>query len=283
MADVLSQAARARTTSSSAPTPATSTDLEEAGLNPEAFEDGGGQRSDTMLLLRFADGGAKMMSIPRDLYVADRGDRRLGQDQRRLQRRPAPAHPHDPAGARTSRSTTTSRSTSSASPSLVDSLGGVTIEFPNPAFDRNSGLDVQQAGPGRSSTARRRSPSCGRATTSRWSTAAEQPDRHRRPRPRHSASSSSSPRCSASSASRRTRSRSPGPRAASPAGSGSTTASACSRPCASRWRLRGVDPEPVRAAHRHRPQQRRLGAVPRRARGRDASSPGSAEHPRQRG
>src|SRR3546814_15962892 len=31
--------------------------------------------------------------------------------------------------------------------SLVDSLGGITIEFPNPAYDRNSGLDVQQAGP----------------------------------------------------------------------------------------------------------------------------------------
>ncbi len=43
--------------------------IAEAGLNPEAFEDGGGQRSDTMLLLRFADGEAKMMSIPRDLYV----------------------------------------------------------------------------------------------------------------------------------------------------------------------------------------------------------------------
>ncbi len=29
---------------------------------------------------------------------------------------------------------------------LVDSLGGITIDFPNPAFDTNSGLDVQQAG-----------------------------------------------------------------------------------------------------------------------------------------
>jgi LCP family protein required for cell wall assembly len=30
---------------------------------------------------------------------------------------------------------------------LVDSLGGITIDFPNPAYDRNTGLDVQQAGP----------------------------------------------------------------------------------------------------------------------------------------
>ena len=44
-------------------------DLVDAGLDPAGFADGGGQRSDTMLLLRFVDGEAKMMSIPRDLYV----------------------------------------------------------------------------------------------------------------------------------------------------------------------------------------------------------------------
>ena len=44
-------------------------DLIDAGLDPAGFADGGGQRSDTMLLLRFEDGEAKMMSIPRDLYV----------------------------------------------------------------------------------------------------------------------------------------------------------------------------------------------------------------------
>jgi len=30
---------------------------------------------------------------------------------------------------------------------LVDSLGGITIDFPHPAFDRNSGLDVRESGP----------------------------------------------------------------------------------------------------------------------------------------
>jgi anionic cell wall polymer biosynthesis LytR-Cps2A-Psr (LCP) family protein len=30
---------------------------------------------------------------------------------------------------------------------LVDSLGGITIDFPNPAYDKNTGLDIQQAGP----------------------------------------------------------------------------------------------------------------------------------------
>jgi anionic cell wall polymer biosynthesis LytR-Cps2A-Psr (LCP) family protein len=30
---------------------------------------------------------------------------------------------------------------------LVDALGGITIDFPNPAFDANSGLDITEAGP----------------------------------------------------------------------------------------------------------------------------------------
>jgi anionic cell wall polymer biosynthesis LytR-Cps2A-Psr (LCP) family protein len=43
--------------------------IKAAGLNPDAFKDGGGSRSDTILLLRFSGGKAYMMSIPRDLYV----------------------------------------------------------------------------------------------------------------------------------------------------------------------------------------------------------------------
>jgi len=38
-------------------------DLVDAGLDPAGFTEGGGQRSDTMLLLRFEGGQAKMMSI----------------------------------------------------------------------------------------------------------------------------------------------------------------------------------------------------------------------------
>ncbi len=30
---------------------------------------------------------------------------------------------------------------------LVDAVGGVTIDFPFPAFDTNTGLDIKQAGP----------------------------------------------------------------------------------------------------------------------------------------
>ena len=121
------------------------TELEEAGLNPEAFEDGGGQRSDTIMLLRFADGGAKMMSIPRDLFVelAETGgsgkiNAAYNGGPRRLiltvqQALNIPVHHYLEVDF-------------VSFASLVDHLGGVTIEFPNPAFDRNSGLDVQQAG-----------------------------------------------------------------------------------------------------------------------------------------
>lgn len=121
-------------------------DLIDAGLNPEAFADGGGQRSDTLLVLRFGDGGAKMMSIPRDLYVPIAGTGGSAKINSAYNGGPTrlietvqqslgiPIHGYMEVDfvsfAR-----------------LVDSLGGITIDFPNPAFDRNSGLEVQQAGP----------------------------------------------------------------------------------------------------------------------------------------
>lgn len=121
-------------------------DMVGAGLNPEAFEDGGGQRSDTMLLLRFVDGGAKMMSIPRDLYVpiaetdgSNKINAAYNGGPRRLiltvqQALGVPIHQYMEVDF-------------VSFAKLVDALGGITIDFPNPAFDTNSGLDVRQAGP----------------------------------------------------------------------------------------------------------------------------------------
>ena len=122
-------------------------DIVEAGLNPEAFEDGGGERSDTMLVLRFVDGGAKMLSIPRDLYVPvaeTDGSSKInaaygGGGPRRLvltvqQSLGIPIHHYMEVDF-------------VSFAKLVDALGGITIEFPNPAFDTHTGLDVQQAGP----------------------------------------------------------------------------------------------------------------------------------------
>jgi LCP family protein required for cell wall assembly len=121
--------------------------IAEAGLNPDAFgDDGTSQRSDTMLLLRFVDGEAKMMSIPRDLYVPiaeTNGSAKVNSAYRGGPRRliltiqqalGIPIHHYLEVDF-------------VSFASLVDSIGGVTINFPNPAFDDNSGLKVDTAGP----------------------------------------------------------------------------------------------------------------------------------------
>jgi LCP family protein required for cell wall assembly len=119
--------------------------ITDAGLDPGAFEDGGGQRSDTMLLLRFVGGQAKMMSIPRDLYVpiaetdgSGKINSAYNGGPRRLvltiqQALGIPIHHYLEVDF-------------VSFAGLVDSLGGITIDFPNPAYDTNTGLDVQQAG-----------------------------------------------------------------------------------------------------------------------------------------
>jgi LCP family protein required for cell wall assembly len=120
--------------------------IEEAGLNPGAFGDKGGERSDTMLLLRMNGKGAQLLSIPRDLYVPiaetsgsskinaayNGGPRRLI-----LTIQSALGIPIDHY----------LEIDFVSFASLVDALGGITIDFPHPAFDRNSGLDVTAAGP----------------------------------------------------------------------------------------------------------------------------------------
>ncbi|MEO7573933.1 MAG: LCP family protein [Acidimicrobiales bacterium] len=121
-------------------------DLVDAGLNPDGFQDGGGERSDTMLLLRFVDGEAKMMSIPRDLYLpiaetdgSGKINAAYNGGARRLiltiqQSLGLPIHQYMEVDF-------------VSFAKLVDALGGIDIDFPNPAFDTNSGLDIQQAGP----------------------------------------------------------------------------------------------------------------------------------------
>jgi LCP family protein required for cell wall assembly len=118
----------------------------DAGLNPEAFEDGGGQRSDTILVLRTGDGPAKLMSVPRDLCVkiADTGTRskinaayqggpkRLIQTVQQSLGIPV-QHYLEVDFVSFAR--------------LVDAIGGITIDFPHPAFDTNTGLNITEPGP----------------------------------------------------------------------------------------------------------------------------------------
>lgn len=118
----------------------------DAGLDPGAFEEGGGQRSDTMLLLRFVDGEAKMMSIPRDLYVpiaetdgSSKINSAYNGGPRRLiltvqESLGIPIHQYLEVDF-------------VSFAGLVDSLGGITIDFPHPAHDGNTGLNIAEAGP----------------------------------------------------------------------------------------------------------------------------------------
>lgn len=122
--------------------------LIEAGLNPAAFQDGGGERSDTMVVLRFVDGQARMLSIPRDLYVtiAETGasqkiNAAFGGGPRRLiltirQELDLPIHHYMEIDF-------------VSFASMVDALGGVTVDFEHPALDPMSGLQVDAPGPQR--------------------------------------------------------------------------------------------------------------------------------------
>lgn len=104
-----------------------------------------GNRSDTVLVLRIADGGAKMMSIPRDLWVT-RPDGREGRINAAYNDGPETLI----ATVRSSLGIPVDRYAEINFVSfadLVDALGGVTIDFPNPASDPKSGLDVQSTGP----------------------------------------------------------------------------------------------------------------------------------------
>ena len=107
---------------------------------------GSPERSDTVLILRIDDEGARMLSVPRDLYVtiSETGERSrintafnggpsrliatLG-DQLDL-----PIHHYLEVDF-------------VSFSGLVDALGGITIDFPHPAFDTHSGLQLTAAGP----------------------------------------------------------------------------------------------------------------------------------------
>ncbi|MBV9953022.1 MAG: LCP family protein [Acidimicrobiia bacterium] len=104
-----------------------------------------GNRSDTMLVLRTQGSKSWIMSLPRDLFVAI-----PGQDG---QHRINSAYNSGPQTlVRTVQETLgipldryiEINFVSFAG--LVDAIGGVTIDFPHPATDPKSGLDIQQTG-----------------------------------------------------------------------------------------------------------------------------------------
>jgi LCP family protein required for cell wall assembly len=101
------------------------------------------QRSDTMLILRISPDGARMLSIPRDLWVT-RADGSQGRINAAYQAGPAsliqtvqglgiPVHHYVEVDFVTFAG-------------MVDAVGGVTIEITHPARDDHSGLNLPEAG-----------------------------------------------------------------------------------------------------------------------------------------
>jgi LCP family protein required for cell wall assembly len=116
----------------------------DPGFDPNA--DAGGQRSDTMMILHLEGGKAQMLSLPRDLYVeiADTGEKAKlnsaynGGPERLIKT------VTDSLGVPVHRYMEVDFVSFAG---LVDGLGGVTVDFENPAFDPKSGLNVTQSGP----------------------------------------------------------------------------------------------------------------------------------------
>lgn len=105
-----------------------------------------GRRSDTIILLRVGPDGATMMSIPRDLYVTIDGTGEQARINGAYNGGPAtlvrtvqenlavPVNHYMEVGF-------------ASFAGVVDAIGGVTVEFPNPVRDEKSGLFIDTAGP----------------------------------------------------------------------------------------------------------------------------------------
>jgi polyisoprenyl-teichoic acid--peptidoglycan teichoic acid transferase len=105
-----------------------------------------GNRADSILVLRTGDGPARLLSIPRDLLVP-RPD--LGGDRARINAA------YNQGAVNLIRTVQEGvgipidryiEINFTAFGDLVDALGGVVINFPTPAIDEGSGLNIQQAG-----------------------------------------------------------------------------------------------------------------------------------------
>lgn len=119
-------------------------------LDPEAPDAAeptvSGRRADTIILLRVGPGGSLMMSIPRDLWVTNPATGDSGRINGTYN--DGPANLVRAVRAELGVPVNHYMEVDFASfAGLIDAVGGITVEFPHPAFDRRSGLDVKTAGP----------------------------------------------------------------------------------------------------------------------------------------
>lgn len=114
-------------------------------FDPEGSSGVTGSRADTIIVLRLDPGGSTMMSVPRDLWVTIADTGKEGRVNGAYNR----------GAANLVRTVTENLDIPIAHyieigfgsfAGLVDALGGVPIEFANPSFDTQSGLDVREPG-----------------------------------------------------------------------------------------------------------------------------------------
>ncbi|RIK07305.1 MAG: hypothetical protein DCC48_04290 [Acidobacteria bacterium] len=113
--------------------------------NAGAFGEVSGQRADTMIVLRVEPDRSLMMSIPRDLYVTLAGS---GQEERiNAAYNDGPASLVDTVEQNLGVPVNHYLEVDFESfGGMVDAVGGVPIDFEYPAYDSNSGLQVDSAG-----------------------------------------------------------------------------------------------------------------------------------------
>jgi LCP family protein required for cell wall assembly len=120
--------------------------IEQSSPNAGAFLDGtfGGERTDTIMVLRMEGSQSYLLSIPRDLWVTNPATGEQGRINAVYQSGPValitavrqlgiPVHHYLEINF-------------VSFSQLVDAVGGIEIEFAHPARDTHSGLDVPSAG-----------------------------------------------------------------------------------------------------------------------------------------
>lgn len=119
--------------------------LDPEASDPDAAPSVSGRRSDTIIVLRVDGDTAKMMSIPRDLWVTNPETGKQGRINATYNAGPA----------NLVRAVTTNLGIPInryvevdflSFAGMVDAMGGVPIEFPNPVIDRASGLLIETPG-----------------------------------------------------------------------------------------------------------------------------------------
>lgn len=105
-----------------------------------------GRRADTIILLRVGPDGSLMMSIPRDLWVTNAATGEKGRVNGSYNDGPANlvSTVKDNLGVPVNHYAEVDFASFAG---VIDAVGGITLDFPNPAFDPASGLNVITSGP----------------------------------------------------------------------------------------------------------------------------------------